>query len=71
MSRFNVDLDDFCLVGIELPPGEVSAEQQENIAVQDCFVPRRAADHAGHPDVVGIVVGNEVFSSGRVRHRSF
>ena len=69
MRRIRVDLDDRRLVRIELGPGEICSEQQQHVAVENGMIAGGAADDAGHADIVGIVVLDEVLAARRVRHR--
>ena len=56
MGRVRVDLDDLGLIRIELAPGEIAAERYQHVAVENGVIACRLADHAGHADVVRIVV---------------
>src|SRR5580693_4712948 len=68
VRRIAIDLNDGRAIRIELAPGEIRAEQKQHIAVEDGVIASWAADHAGHPDIVRIVVLDEVLATGRVRH---
>ena len=68
MRGIAVDLDDRRAVRIELGPGEIRAEQEQHVAVEDGVIAGGPADHAGHADIVGIVVFDEVLAARRVRH---
>ncbi len=69
MSRVNIDLHDLCLVWVKLPPGEVGAQHQQRIAVQQSVVAGLVAEHPGHSDVVTIVEFKEVLCARRMRDR--
>jgi len=71
MRGIGVDLNDRGPVGIELAPGEISPEQEQHIAVQNGVIAGGSANDAGHADIVGIVVFDEVLAAGCVRHRRF
>ena len=69
MRGITVDLNDRGLIRIELPPGEIRPEQEQRVAVKDGVIAGRTADNAGHPDVVRIVILDEVLAARRVGHR--
>src|SRR5580704_18599492 len=69
VRRIAINLNDGRAIRIELAPGKIRAEQKQHIAVEDGVVASRTADHAGHPDIVRIVVLDEVLATGRVRYR--
>ncbi len=69
MRGIAVDLNDHGLIRIELPPGEIRPEQEQRVAVKDGVIAGRTADNAGHPDVVRIVILDEVLAARRVGHR--
>ena len=70
MRRIGIDLDDLGLVRIELAPGEIGPEQQQHVAIQDGVIAGGSADDAGHADVVGVVVLDEVLAARRMGHRA-
>ena len=65
----DVDLDHPRVLGIERPIGEVGAEHQQRVAMLHRAVPGREPQQAGHPDVVGVVVLDELLASQRVDDR--
>src|ERR1700722_14345715 len=68
VRRIGIDLNDGRAIRIELTPSEIRAKHQQKIKVKDGVIATRAADDAGHPDVVWIVVLDEVLAPRRVRH---
>src|SRR6476469_10918926 len=64
----SIDLNDGRAIRIELGPGEIRAEQKQHVAVEDGVIASWAADDAGHPHIVWIVVLDEVLAARRVRH---
>ena len=52
------------LLGIELPPGEIAAEQQQRVAGHQRVIAALGAEHAGHADRIGIVVFEEILGAG-------
>ena len=69
MSGIAVDLDDARLVGIELAPREVAAQQQQRVAALHRMIAARRAQHAGHADVEGIVIFEEILGARGVGDR--
>ena len=65
----DVDLDDPRVLGIERPIGEIGAEHQQRIAMLHRAVAGREPQQAGHPDVVGVVVLDELLAPQRVHDR--
>src|SRR5437879_3464521 len=63
VGRISIDLDDDRPVRIELRPGEVSSEQKQHIAVENGVITGRSADDAGHADIAGIVVLDELLAT--------
>jgi hypothetical protein len=68
MRRIGINLNDSRAIRIELAPGEIRAEQKQHIAVEDGVIAGGPAKDAGHPDIVWVVVLDEVLSPRRVRH---
>src|ERR1700722_8306679 len=64
-----INLNDGRAIRIELSPGEIRAKHQQNITAKDGVIAGWAADDAGHPYIVRVVVLNEVLAAGGVRHR--
>ena len=69
MRRIDIDLNDRRPVRIELGPGEIRSEQKQHITVENGVIAGASADDAGHADIVGIVVLDEVLAARRVGHR--
>jgi hypothetical protein len=69
MRGITIDLNDRGLVRIELTPGEVGAEQQQNVAAEYRSMSGGGADNPGHSDVVRVVVLDEVLAPGCMGHR--
>src|ERR1700761_5288160 len=67
VGRISINLYDLRAIRIELSPGEIRAKHQQNITVKDSVIAGRPADYAGHPDIVRVVVFDEVLAAGRVR----
>src|ERR1700744_876803 len=63
MGWVGIDLDDRGLVRIELAPCETASRLARAVTVEDRVVTGGPADHPGHPDVVWIVVFNEVLAA--------
>src|ERR1700746_3791407 len=66
MIGCEVDLNDFGLLRVELPPREVGAKQQQGLAFGSPQIARFAADNAGHADVVRVLMFKHVLGAGRV-----
>ena len=66
MLAADVDLDHPRVLGIERPIGKIGAEHQQRVAVLHGPVPGREAQQAGHADVVGVVVLDELLAAQRV-----
>jgi hypothetical protein len=64
MGRLEVDLHDLRVFRIELPLGEIRAEQQQGVAFQNGVIGRLVPDDPGHADIVRIVVFEGVLSPG-------
>ena len=69
MRGIEVDLNDLRPVGIELGPGKICSELKQHIAVKDGMIAGGSADHAGHADIVGIVMRHKVLAARGVGHR--
>ena len=67
--RPDVDLRDPAPLGIELPVGEVGAEQQQRVALLHRGVAGGEADQAGHADIEGIVVLDMLLAAQRMHDR--
>jgi hypothetical protein len=63
VRRIGINLNDSRAIRIELAPGEIRAEQKQHIAVEDGVVAGTTADHAGHPDIVRVVVLDEILAA--------
>src|SRR5260370_16284992 len=59
----NVDLDDLGRFGIELLVREIRSEHKQGVAALHSVISRREADQAGHADVEGIIVLDELFAA--------
>src|SRR5208337_2965328 len=57
------------VIGIELAPSEVAAQQQQSVAGHQGVIAGRRAEHSGHADIERIVVFDEVLGPRRMRHR--
>src|ERR1700761_5421315 len=68
VGGISINLYDLRAIRIELSPGKIRAKHQQNITVKDGVIASRPADNAGHPDIVGVVVFDEVLAAGCVRH---
>jgi hypothetical protein len=68
VGGIGINLNDGRAIRIELAPGEIRAEQKQHIAVEDGVIAGGPAKDAGHPNIVWIVVLDEVLATGRVRH---
>ena len=68
MGRIDIDLNDRRLVRVELGPGEIRSEQKQHVTVENGVIAGASADDAGHADIVGIVVLDEVLAARRVGH---
>ena len=68
MRRIVVDLNDLGRVGVELGPRKICSELKQHVAVKDSMIAGRLRRHAGHSDVVGIVVRHKVLASRGVGH---
>ena len=64
----DVDLHDACLRREERPVREVRPEHEQSVAVFHRPVARREPEQAGHADVVGVVVLDELLTAHRVDH---
>jgi hypothetical protein len=69
VSRVDVDLHDSGVIGIELAPGEIAAEQQQRVARHQGVVTGRRPDDPGHANVERVVVFDEILGPRRVRDR--
>src|SRR3954464_13492214 len=69
MRGIAVDLDYRRFVRIELAPSEIRTEQQQYVAVQNGMIAGGTADHAGHADIVRIIVFDEILAARCVRRR--
>ena len=68
MRGIEVDLNDLRPVGIELGPGKIRPELKQHVTVKDSMIAGGSADHAGHADIVGIVVRHKVLAARGVGH---
>ena len=68
MGGIEVDLNDLRPVGIELGPRKICSELKQHITLQDRMIAGGSADHAGHSDIVGIVVRHKVLAPRGVSH---
>src|ERR1700730_11186614 len=69
MGRIDIDLNDCCPIGIELAPREIRSEQEQHITVEHSVIAGGPTDDAGHADIVGIIVFEEVLATRRVSQR--
>lgn len=69
MRAVDVNLNDRRLPRIELPPGEIAAEQQQRVALGQRVIAALRAEDTRHPYVVGVVVLQKILGSRRAGDR--
>ena len=65
----HIHLDDRGVLRVELPVGQVAAEDEQRVALLHRPVPRREAEKTGHPDVEGVVVFDVLLAAQGVHDR--
>jgi hypothetical protein len=60
VSGIDVDLNDVSVLGVELPPGKIAAQEEQRVAVHQGMVAGGNAKDTSHADVGRIVVLEEV-----------
>jgi hypothetical protein len=55
----DINLDDLCFGRINLPAGEVGAQQEQDIAAFDRPVAGCESQQAGQPNIIGILILDE------------
>src|SRR5271154_6454997 len=67
----DVNLNNLCILRIELAVGKVGTEHQQRIAIHHGVIAGRESEESSHTDVIGVVILDEFFASQSMNNWSF